>query len=165
MGRHVYCQGNWVWKYVFAGQSSEQGRIYEELGLGNYVFCPLSRAEDQGYSKKDIRQGKKEGWIDSQGYIETNGDILTLTSDDIEPLKQYLIEHIFETLKHTVDNLHLEHEGYSPEGWILGGSPYDKALKRFAQEHDFYFLSMIEAFINFMEANPEFEDFEFEGEF
>lgn len=165
MGRHVYCQGNWVWKYVFAGQNSEQCRIFEDLDLGDYIFCPLRQAKDQGYSKAEIKQGKKEGWINNQGYIETNGDILTLTTEDIEPLKQYLIDHSFENLKNIADNLHLEHEGCSPEGWILGGSTYDKALKNFADEHDYYFLSMIEAYINFMEANPDINEFEFEGEF
>jgi hypothetical protein len=37
MGRHIYDhKSNWVWKYAFGGQASEQYRVHEELGIGKY---------------------------------------------------------------------------------------------------------------------------------
>ena len=38
MGRYVYESNECVWKYVFAGQSSEQYRIAEEIGVGHMVY-------------------------------------------------------------------------------------------------------------------------------
>lgn len=38
MGRYVYERENCVWKYVFAGQSSEQGLIPQEVGVGSMVY-------------------------------------------------------------------------------------------------------------------------------
>lgn len=38
MGRHIYetTTGEWVWRYAFAEQSSEQSRIVRELGVGQH---------------------------------------------------------------------------------------------------------------------------------
>ena len=38
MGRYVYETDNCVWKYVFAGQSSEQSLIPQEIGVGHMVY-------------------------------------------------------------------------------------------------------------------------------
>jgi hypothetical protein len=47
MGRHVYCNGNWVWKYEFARQS------FEELGIGSsYEYIPWLPAD--GYSPEEM---------------------------------------------------------------------------------------------------------------
>ena len=38
MGRRIYENGNFVWKYVFACQPSEQHRIYDEFNIGEFEF-------------------------------------------------------------------------------------------------------------------------------
>tara|TARA_Y100000593_G_C4066254_1_gene216874 strand:- start:171 stop:518 length:348 start_codon:yes stop_codon:yes gene_type:complete len=38
MGRYVYESDKCIWKYVFAGQSSEQCRIPAEIGVGHMVY-------------------------------------------------------------------------------------------------------------------------------
>ena len=38
MGRYVYETNNCVWKYVFAGQNSEQCLIPQEIGVGHMVY-------------------------------------------------------------------------------------------------------------------------------
>ena len=38
MGRYVYESNNCVWKYVFAGQNSEQSLIPSLIGVGSMVY-------------------------------------------------------------------------------------------------------------------------------
>ena len=38
MGRYVYEGSQYVWKYIFAGQNSEQGLIPQEIGVGHMVY-------------------------------------------------------------------------------------------------------------------------------
>ena len=38
MGRYVYESNEYVWKYVFAGQGSEQYLIPETVGVGHMVY-------------------------------------------------------------------------------------------------------------------------------
>jgi len=62
MGRYIYDdRGKFVWKYVFGSQPSEQSRIAVELGIGDVKY-------------------NEDG----------DGDILTLTKEDAERLREYL---------------------------------------------------------------------------
>ena len=38
MGRRIYEDGNFVWKYAFGYQPSEQHRIYDEFSIGELEF-------------------------------------------------------------------------------------------------------------------------------
>ena len=38
MGRRIYEDGNFVWKYAFGYQPSEQHRIYDEFNIGKLEF-------------------------------------------------------------------------------------------------------------------------------
>lgn len=60
MGRRIYHEDNFVWKYAFARQSSEQSRIANELNIGE---------------------------ITSQ---TSDGDVLTLNISDVPKLKKVL---------------------------------------------------------------------------
>ena len=60
MGRRIYTQkGEFVWKYVFGEQSSEQYRIAEELGIGRYRNREIENKRDPygdmlSLSRKDV---------------------------------------------------------------------------------------------------------------
>lgn len=67
MGRSVSDQkGEFVWKYVFAEQASEQCRIYEDLAIGKY----------RDRESENVSPGRK--W----------GDLLMLSRKDLERLAQ-----------------------------------------------------------------------------
>lgn len=86
MGRYVYEKGNCVWKYIFAGQNSEQYLIAEHLGVGEIVkqndFGDTLRIERNDLPKleqaliphcemlrnykKFLRKLSPMGWIDDR---------------------------------------------------------------------------------------------------
>lgn len=78
MGRRVYEEvtGEFVWKYVFGGQDSEQGRIQSELGVGGYG---IRHYQPEWY------EGKWE-----QGSDEPCGDILCIHRDEIPKLEEWI---------------------------------------------------------------------------
>lgn len=174
MGRRIYDleTGDFIWKYVFAIQDSEQCRVYEELGIGELTY-------DE----------------------ETNYDYLTLNRSDIPALEEYLADHHYENLLLDYEQLELDYEGlkvyakdpdsnqivtYSVYGegkttrelikklkdkgyiFINCGCPldcdYERAVNEFANRYDFYFLKMIHRFIGYMNQHPDRETFTFEGE-
>jgi hypothetical protein len=64
LGRYVYekYSGEFVWKYYFAKQASEQYRIAEELGIGKIEYEPEGFYGDYLYLKReDIPKLKK--WL------------------------------------------------------------------------------------------------------
>jgi|GEM_PF-6145714 len=146
MGRYIYCDGEYVWKYVFARQSSEQGRIYEELGLGSYSY------DDYGDSltlTMDDVPALKE-YLKSRNFDQ-------LFKEFIELPQQYEGQTLY----------------HDSEGNVIGeaisfGSPLDEAQREFQQTHDFYFLEMIDTMVRFMEERYESSgqiEFIFNGEF
>lgn len=191
MGRSIYCDGEFVWKYAFGAQSSEQYRIFEELGIGEYEGVTYTNAKEE-YSEEEFQEGIEEGWIDEEGMIENNEDLLILNQSDVPLLEKYLQKKHLERLKIRWSGLHKEYQGASvhlkgesplelyqnhtldevekrDDIDFLGigisvGSPLDNVLKIFAGKYDFYFLSMIERMVEFMKKNPEQDVFEFYGE-
>ena len=133
MGRRVYDQkGEFVWKYVFAEQSSEQIRIAEELGIGKY-----RNREDENVSR-------------SRQY----GDLLMLSRKDIntlastiKPLRRQLAVFI-----------RAERKCFGPKGM----APMDDAKKLYteakAKNPDILFHLMCNAYMkrgrNFFKKNP-----------
>jgi len=65
MGRYVYESGNFVWKYAFGEQPSEQSRIAKELGIGKV-------------------------WEED----DESGDVLQLKKQDADKLWDYLNEEV-----------------------------------------------------------------------
>ena len=175
MGRRIYENGNFVWKYVFGAQPSEQYRIYEQFGIGEY---------------------EEDEQCDSLDY-------LTLTTEDISDLEEILTIGEYQNKKQKFEELAKEYEGlhlyfsdqdnkeihvnpfeegkteqelielYEAKGYtfrhsgIACGSPYDDKSVNFARQNDYYFLEMVQAFIDYMKKIFE-EDgqdmFTFEGE-
>lgn len=157
MGRHIYCNGEWVWKYIFAIQSSEQYRIYEELRFGTYDYT-------YPYCDECDREGNVCG-CDYEPY----GDCLVLDREEIEKLKDYLDKTGYQKLKKKYENMPNQFEGLEHTKWgpmIRCNSDLDIANYRFAQKNpDFHFYQMIEAFVQFADRDPEEEFFSFDGEF
>ena len=83
MGRCIYENGNFVWKYVFGAQSSEQYRIYEQFGIGEYE-------EDEQ---------------------DDSLDYLTLTTEDISDLEEILTTGEYQNKKQKFEELAKEYEG------------------------------------------------------
>lgn len=193
MGRSVYCNGEFVWKYVFASQNSEQYRIYEELGIGEYERDRKVLAEENGYDPDEVKEGIEEGWIDPGGYMPIEGDFLTLTRSDIPKLERILSARQYPSLKKEYSDFFKEYRGanvyfkdgvkesestfqkytldemeampdYSGYGMSIE-SPLDIVTKKFSKEKDFYFYQMIQAFIVFMQKHEDLDVFEFQGEF
>jgi len=82
MGRYISCLVNQeyetVWKYGFATQNSEMGRIYEEFGMGEYYWVSYRLTDD----------GELDCEYLSEGDMEAEGDILILCRDDEKKLSQ-----------------------------------------------------------------------------
>ena len=176
MGRRVYEDGNFVWKYVFGVQSSEQDRINKEFGIGEYEY-------------------------EYDDYI----DYLSLSINDIPALESILEEKNFDCKKKAFNNLSKKYEGvevhfadnenqfeikivrpyeenktieeiikeYDGDKYrylfysVSGDSPYLKKTKEFAKKYDYYFLEMVESFVNYMKDTFQKEGqdfFTFEGE-
>lgn len=174
MGRRIYDTqtGDFIWKYVFAIQDSEQCRIYDELEIGEYEYNE-----------------------------ETGLDFLTLTRSDIPALEGYLEQNNFDILKKEFDDLELTHQGVmviakdpntgeistfstvdegkgsrqlmeelKKKGFIQVSCgygvqcDYEKAMVRFTFDHDFFFLQMIDRFIHYMKRHHDRQTFTFEGE-
>jgi ADP-dependent phosphofructokinase/glucokinase len=89
MGRYIDCLVNGelktVWKYVFGVQASEMGRIYHELGLGDYKYIISKEYEtdNSGKTINTIYEYSKE-----MNYIM--GDELTLTREDLKELNDWI---------------------------------------------------------------------------
>jgi hypothetical protein len=155
MGRYVYESGNFVWKYVFAGQNSEQSKIAEELQIGT---C------EEGEEPDD----------EGNGFY---GDILTLDREDIPKLEAYL-KDTFEPVKEheTVlregikrkDILKCYHaQSKLFNGYRCNDKFPEKRINTAIKEvfPDIYFWAMIEAYIKYMKKHKDQSSFSFEGEF
>lgn len=79
MGRRIYCGEDFVWKYAFGKQSSEQYRVAEELGIGRIVN------------------------------VSDYGDTLILSKEDIPALEEYLEEKEYGAIKAEYDLIHINH--------------------------------------------------------
>lgn len=137
MGRHVYeiNTGEWIWKYSFAEQNSEQSRIAEELHVG-----------EMEYPEPD----------------EFYGDRLYIRKQDIQKLKEALCSNGHKKLIKEGDWKY--NALVSKSGGIPMNKKWEK-VRAWARKNDYWFWKMVEAYIKFMESYPETEQFAFEGEY
>lgn len=115
MGRRVYNQkGDFVWKYVFGAQPSEQFRIAEELGIGRY-----RNREEQNKSPR-----------------AKYGDVLMLSRKDIQTLEQ-TVKPMRPLL---ADFLHTEHRMLHPIGKTkcmgISGQDHESLMKTFKKRNE-----------------------------
>jgi hypothetical protein len=158
MGRRVYEDGNYVWKYVFGEQPSEQGRISTEYGIGGlFIQC---HDKDGNYYEKFVDDATEED------YDASYEDVLHLEYSNIPALKKIIDDAGENYIK--AKQLHTE-------AWAgKSGMAMDecRALAEKTSElcgENFNFYRMIEAYIRYMEKSykedPEKEDFYFAGEY
>lgn len=157
MGRLVYEDENFVWKYAFARQGSEQYRIANELGIGEYTEL-LDQPIDQLYlTYQDIPS--LEAYLASNNYEGLKEEYLRI-GYDYEGITFY-----FEKERVLAQELTYEEylEAFEKESWGYNGEASDQWF-RFCKSTDFDFLNMIAAYVSYMKANPK-EEYYFEGEF
>lgn len=82
MGRAIYEDGHFIWKYMFAIQNSEQRRIVEELEVGHWY------TEDVEYDD----EGEPFGG---------DNDVVELEITDLPILEKFLADEDIERLKMT----------------------------------------------------------------
>lgn len=144
MGRRVYEQNTdeFVWKYAFGRQPSEQYRISDELGLG----CTQDIRDDYGNPILDV---------------------LHLNLDHIEPLKDYLEENnaykkIEKYEQFMEEKIYEENDAGLK---MIPGSKFDKVNEKHDEiDEDLDFYNMIKEYINFMESHNDQYEFEFQGD-
>lgn len=105
MGRFIHCRinGEWksVWKYRFAIQPSEMGRIYHELGLGEYKYIVGKEYEKDG-SGNIIKIINKY----SDNPIGAMADEIKLTRSDVPELNDW-IEILKDEIKRDSDKWYI----------------------------------------------------------
>lgn len=143
MGRRVYERGTgeFIWKYAFAEQDSEQYRIPQEIGVGKHL--------PRKYDDVVVIQ-KKEIPLLEQYLTEKNAD------EKIREFELFLEDNVY-----TYD--------YDEEGNVsYVGIPAGKidAINNWKKENcpDIRFYQMIEAYIDYMKSHDQ-ETFYFEGEY
>lgn len=94
MGRRVYEQktGDFVWKYLFAKQGSEQSRITEELGIGTIAYA--NDYDVLTLTQEDRR--KLEGWLQKGWLQNREPDIFwSMVKAYVEFMKQHKNQKVF----------------------------------------------------------------------
>jgi hypothetical protein len=157
MGRRIYEDGNFVWKYVFAEQPSEQGRLYHDYGIGGlFIQC---HDKDGNYYEKFIDDATEED------YAASYEDVLHLEYQNIPALKKIVSDAGINYVK--AKELHAAAwEGKS--GMTMDECRELAKMTGVLCGDEFNFLRMVEAFIKYMEENyveDEKEDFYFIGEY
>lgn len=174
MGRRVYEDGNFVWKYVFGVQPSEQDRINKEFGIGEYeyenddCFDYLSLSINDVPALEKILEDKnfdcKKKAFDNLSKKYQGSEVHFMDNED-----QIKIVRPYEENK-TIDEIVKEYNGdkYRYLFYLASvDSPYIEKTKEFAEKYDYYFLKMVESFVDYMKDafQKEGQDFfTFEGE-
>ena len=175
MGRRIYENGKFVWKYVFGRQPSEMGRLADEFGIGKYEHR-MERDE-----KEDIE-------IDVYQWLATDKDIPKLkkllkqlgngkTRKELEKIGMTAVKEFIQNQNQLWRDVFAEdirkiEKAKSENGFPFYGSSnkgmnfevyniYSDAIEEeITDTFDFY--SMIEAFIEYMETHKKtryvFED-------
>lgn len=143
MGRRVYNQkGEFVWKYVFGAQDSEQGRIADELGIGRYRNRELNATPNYQF-----------------------GDLLMLSRKDIEKLV-YTIKPLRRQI---ASFMRKERAVYGKAGSAPMGKARDLYAEAKAQNKDILFHLMCHYYTRsgkqFFKAHPHSKTMNCYGEF
>ena len=166
MGRRVYESGEFVWKYVFGVQPSEQYRIAKEFGIGSLTYdvarvlldkngnVILDEYGDEAYENVELTEEEYENED-----CFACGDILHLTSNDISKLI-----NIYETMPNYKKAKELETKMWEGNEHGISFSDFESGNKKiFKICPDYYFARMVEQFVEYMEYNPK-DHYYFEGE-
>ena len=161
MGRYVYEQGDFVWKYVFGVQPSEQYRIAKEYGIGTLTYDVCKQAEDDDGSIIEDEYENIE--LTEEEYENSNyeccGYILHLRYEDIPKLI-----NIYETMPNYNKAKQIESKMWEGNDNGIAFSDFESGNKKiFKVCPDYYFSKMVEEFVKHMESNPK-DDYYFEGE-
>jgi hypothetical protein len=139
MGRHIYDhKGNWVWKYAFGGQASEQCRVFEHLGIGKY------RSTDS--------------------YVrERYHDKLSLSRKDLERLKVWL-----KPRRKRLADFYRDYRNVFKKGTMGRSATFDDVRAMEARWPDIYFPAMCNRFVRdgkrFFKKNPRSRQWHLYGE-
>lgn len=141
MGRIIYHEDRFVYKYFFGEQPSEQMRVPEELGIGRVVR--------EGMDGDTIVIPRAEVVRLKEIYEERGRAIVREHEERLKPFEYTLAERGGTS---RIPLLNVQDPGY-------------EKVRMWARKKDVHFWKMIKAFIDYMEAHPEVEEFEFEGEY
>ena len=164
MGRRIYEDGNFVWKYSFGRQDSEMRRFSDEFGIGNYYeetdyLCDMNKKDLSKLKEllNKISNGKTRDELNLIGMKAVN-DFISVQSEEWKKAFEEELEKV-KTYKSEKD--------FGFGGSYRSGHRFEiydifaKAIEKYiADTFDFY--AMTERFIDYIEKSKKeiltFED-------
>ena len=170
MARVIYEDGNFIWKYVFAIQPSEQYRISLEYGIGKLFYNIDMTTTDENDNLTIDENGTVHfetkhvpyliPYEDRDNYNGiAYGDTLHLKYDDINSLK-----NICTSTVNYPEAKKIEKEFWKDKESATADEVQAMESKVLELCPDYYFAKMVETMAKYMSENPK-DDYYFDGEF
>lgn len=174
MGRRIFENDNFIWKYAFAIQPSEQSKIFNNYGIGNLSYmidfpCDyIHECRKCPYPNhcKDLIKYKKYNNIKNDEKLYIIGDVLTLESTDIPSLKKILKTNN-SNYKQAKDIEKTYYSKYGHDNYIPSKIYDEMNNEIFEMCPNFYFNGMLESFIKYIQRENKYHNrtiFNFKGD-
>lgn len=155
MGRAVIEQktGEFVWKYVFAEQGSEQSQIAEGLGIGKVEY-----PKDANYDVLVLKQSDRvrlEDYLNEPYVLAIGNEKYGQMTNDFKPVTRNKLIRLWRKVNKTMFG----------NGIALGS--VEEGIRNTLRSvmPEIHFWQMIKAYADFMKKHKDQKEFRFEGEY